>query len=71
MKSLPTSFITRQDSIVFGNFGKDTAPTLFSIQIQNEVFSENAHCLLTVTLRGSPLQSLALLNRGVIKLFAD
>ena len=67
MKLLPTSFITRQANIVFGTCGKDTAPTYVSIRIENEVFSENAHCLLTVRLRGSHVQSPVLLKRAMIK----
>ena len=46
IKLLPTRFITRQDNIIFGTCGKDTAPAQVSIRIQNEVFSENSHCLL-------------------------
>lgn len=65
--SLPTSFKARQDNVVFGTCGKDTAPTQVSIGIQNEVFSESAHCLLTARLCGSAVQLLVLLNRGVIK----
>ena len=70
MKSLPTSFITRQDNVVFGTCGNDTAPRQVSIRVQYEVFSENAHCLLTVRLRGSLVQSLMLLSE-VIKTFVD
>ena len=68
---LPTSCKTCQDNVVFGTCGKDTVPTQVSIRIQNEVFSESAHCLLTIRLRGSAVRLIVLLNRGVIKTFAD
>ena len=54
---------TRQNNVVFGIIcGKDTAPTRVSMRIQNEVFSECAHSLFTVRLRGSAAQFLVLLN---------
>ena len=69
MTLLPTSFVTHQDNVVFGTCGKNIKPTQVSIRIQNEVFSESTHCLLIARLRGSAVQSLVLLNRGVIKTF--
>ena len=67
----PYKFITRQNNVLFGTCGKDTTPRQVSIRIQNEVFSESTHCLLIARLRGSAVQSLVLLNREVIKIFAD
>ena len=54
----------------WGTRGEDTLVTGVSIRFLNDVFSESAHCLLTARLRGSGVQSLVLLNRGVAKTFA-
>ena len=53
---LTTNFETRQSRGFFGTCGKDTAPMQVSIRIQNEVFSESLHFLLTVRLRGSAVE---------------
>ena len=68
---LTTNFETRLSRGFFGTCGKDTAPTQVSIRIQNEVFSESLHFLLTVRLRGSAVEIAGTGPSEVTKTFAE
>ena len=68
---LTTNFETRLSRGFFGTCGKDTAPMQVSIRIQNEVFSESLHFLLTVRLRRSAVEIAGTGPSKVTKTFAE